>query len=217
MAAPLSSDETRLRESLAEHGRILYDRGLAHGSAGNLSVRLDDGSILVTPTNSCLGRLDPGRIARAAPDGTHLGGDLPSKETFFHLAVYAERPSAKAIVHLHCTHSVAVSCLCHANPANVLPPITAYHVMRVGKLPLVPYFRPGDRKLAAAVREAAREHHAMLLANHGPIVAGKSVEDAVYSSEELEETAKLFFLLEGRATRLLSLEQVCELELAFPS
>jgi ribulose-5-phosphate 4-epimerase/fuculose-1-phosphate aldolase len=217
MESAVSAEEGKLRDRLVEYGRILYDRGLAHGSAGNLSVRLEDGSILVTPTNSCLGRLQPEQIARAAPDGTHLGGDPPSKETFFHLAVYAERPTARAIVHLHCTHAVAVSCLCHENPANVLPPITAYHVMRIGKLPLVPYFRPGDRKLAAAVREMAREHHAMLLANHGPIVAGRSIEDAVYSSEELEETAKLFFLLDGRPSRHLTLEQVCELELAFPS
>jgi len=209
--------ETKLREALCEYGRILYDRGLAHGSAGNLSARLADNSMLVTPTNSCLGRLAPERISRIAADGTRLSGDAPSKETFFHLAVYQERPTANAIVHLHCTHSVAVSCLCHADAANVLPPITAYHVMRIGKLPLVPYFRPGDRKLAAAVREVAKDHHAMLLANHGPIVAGNSLADAVYASEELEETARLFFLLQGHTTRFLSLEQVRELEAAFPS
>ena len=213
----MSHTEAAQRQALVDYGRVLYERKLAHGSAGNLSVRLDDGSILVTPTNSCLGRLTAEQVARVAPDGRHLDGDQPSKETFFHLAVYAERPSATAIVHLHCTHSVAVSCLCHEEPTNVLPPITAYHVMRVGRLPLVPYFRPGDRRLAEAVRETARDHHAMLLANHGPIVAGKTIEDAVYTSEELEETAKLYFLLEGRPTRLLTLAQVQELETAFPS
>ena len=213
----MSHTEAAQRQALVDYGRVLYERKLAHGSAGNLSVRLDDGSILVTPTNSCLGRLTAEQIARVAPDGRHLDGDQPSKETFFHLAVYAERPSAAAIVHLHCTHSVAVSCLCHEEPTNVLPPITAYHVMRVGRLPLVPYFRPGDRRLAEAVRETARDHHAMLLANHGPIVAGKTIEDAVYTSEELEETAKLYFLLEGRPTRLLTPAQVQELETAFPS
>lgn len=213
----MSTDETTLRDALADHGRNLYDRGLAHGSAGNLSVRLDDGSILVTPTNSCLGRLDPARIAKVGPDGAHRGGDPPSKEAFFHLAVYAERPAARAIVHLHCTHAVAVSCLHHPDPTDVLPPITAYHVMRVGRLPLVPYFRPGDRRLAEAVREVARRHHAMLLANHGPIVAGKGLEDAVHAAEELEETARLHFLLQGRDTRFLTREQVRELEAAFPS
>jgi ribulose-5-phosphate 4-epimerase/fuculose-1-phosphate aldolase len=206
-----------LRDAIARYGAVLYDRGLAHGSAGNISARLEDGSFLVTPTNSCLGRLDPARISHVAADGAHLSGDKPSKESFFHLAVYQERASAAAIVHLHCTHAVAVSCLCHKDTANVLPPITAYHVMRIGKLPLVPYFRPGERSLAEAVRETARAHHAMLLANHGPIVAGKSLEDAVYSSEELEETAKLFFLLQKQEARLLTGAQVAELEAAFPS
>ena len=213
----MTISEAVARDTLVEFGRFLYSRGLAHGSAGNLSVRLGDSAMLVTPTNSCLGRLTPERISKVAVDGTHLAGDPPSKETYVHLAVYAERSAANAIVHLHCTHSVAVSCLCHESPANVLPAITAYHVMRIGKLPLVPYFRPGDKRLAAAVREVAKDHTAMLLANHGPIVAGKSIEDAVYSAEELEETAKLFFLLDGRATRFLSLEQVRELETAFPS
>ncbi|MCB5174264.1 3-oxo-tetronate 4-phosphate decarboxylase [Microvirga lenta] len=211
------SDETRLREAIARYGAILYQRGLAHGTAGNISVRLDDGSILVTPTNSCLGFLDPGRISKVGNDGTVLAGDPPSKEAFFHLAVYQERSAAQAIVHLHCTHSVAVSCLCHEDTGNVLPPLTAYHVMRIGKLPLVPYFRPGDRALAEAVRNAARDHAAMLLANHGPIVSARSLEEAVYNSEELEETAKLFFLIGNRPSRPLTCEAVEELNRVFPS
>lgn len=213
----MAEDEQALRDKIVRFGALLYERRLAHGSAGNLSVRLDDGSILVTPTNSSLGFLEAGRISKVSPQGELLAGDPPSKETFFHLAVYEERASAKAIVHLHSTHSVAVSCLCHAEPRDVLPPLTAYYVMRIGTLPLVPYFRPGDRKLAAAVREAARANHAILLANHGPIVAGKSLEDAVYSYEELEETAKLFFLIGDRKASPLTCEQVEELNAAFPS
>ncbi|MBM9595425.1 3-oxo-tetronate 4-phosphate decarboxylase [Roseitranquillus sediminis] len=213
----MTGELTRHRDRIARMGQLLYGRGLAHGSAGNISLRLDDGSLLVTPTNTCLGMLDPARISHVAPDGTLLSGDKPSKETFFHLAMYAERESARSVVHLHCTHAVGVSCLDHENEADVLPPVTAYHVMKVGKLPLVPYFRPGDKGLAEAVRAAARGHHAMLLANHGPVVAGKSLEDAVWTSEELEESAKLFFLLSGQRTRLLDAEKIAELERVFPS
>lgn len=208
--------ENTLREQLVERGRSLYDRGYAHGSSGNLSARVDDG-ILITPTGSSLGRLDPARISKVDERGKHVSGDAPSKESFLHLAMYAERPSARAIVHLHCTCAVAVSCLVHDNPRDVMPPLTAYHVMRVGKLPLIPYFRPGDRALAEAVRKEAREHRAVLLANHGPVVAGKSLDDAVDSAEELEATAKLLLALGARATRPLDAAQVADLEAAFPS
>lgn len=209
--------ERELREKIVRFGALLYNRQLAHGSAGNLSVRLDDGAILVTPTNSCLGLLDPDRISKVAPGGELLSGDKPSKESFFHLAVYEARRSARAVVHLHSTYSVAVSCLCHEDTSDVLPPLTAYHIMRVGKLPMLRYFRPGDRALADAVREAARHHGAMLLANHGPIVAGKSLEDAVYTYEELEETAKLYFLVGDRKISPLTCEAITELNAAFPS
>lgn len=208
--------ETQLREQLVMFGGSLYARGYAHGSSGNLSVRLPDG-LLVTPTNACLGRLDPAKISKLDRAGNHVSGDQPSKEGFLHLAMYEERAGAQAIVHLHCTHCVAVSCLRHADTANVLPPITAYHVMRIGRLPLVPYYRPGDRSLAEAVREKAKKHHAVLLANHGPVVAGKSLEDAVCNAEEMEETAKLFLLLSGRDTRLLDPTQIADLETNFPS
>ena len=209
-------NEAALRDWMCRHGESLHQRGLAHGSSGNLSARLDDG-ILLSPTNSCLGRLDPRRISKVAPDGRLLSGDPPSKEAFLHLAMYEERPDAKAIVHLHSTHCVAVSCLCHADPSSVLPPITAYFVMRIGKLPLVEYFPPGDLALADAVRAKAREHHALLLAKHGPVVAGKSLDDAVYNAEELEETAKLFLLLAGRSTRFLDGAQIVDLHRRFPS
>lgn len=208
--------ENEAREALAMFGESLYARGYAHGSSGNLSARLPDG-LLVTPTNSCLGRLDPGRISKLDSKGRPVSGDPPSKEGFLHLAMYEERPTAQAIVHLHCTHCVAVSCLHHADPSNVLAPATAYYVMRIRRLPLVPYFRPGDKALAEAVRLEARKHHAVLLANHGPVVAGKSIEDAVYNAEEMEETAKLFLMLSGRDTRFLDAAQVRDLETHFPS
>ncbi|MEJ2090298.1 MAG: class II aldolase/adducin family protein, partial [Gammaproteobacteria bacterium] len=143
-------NESRLREQITVFGKSLFDRGLTMGSSGNISVRLDDGWLL-TPTNSCLGRLDPAAISKLDEAGNLISGDPPSKEGFLHRAVYEERTGAGAIVHLHSTHSVAVSCLPHVNPDNVLPPLTAYYVMRVGTLPLVPYYPPGDRALAEAV------------------------------------------------------------------
>lgn len=210
-------NEDGLRAEIVKFGALLYARGLAHGSAGNLSVRLEDGAILVTPTNSSLGFLTPEQISKVSCDGTHIAGDPPSKEAFFHLAVYDERPAAKAIVHLHSTHAVAVSCLCHADGSDVLPPLTAYQIMRIGRLPLVPYYRPGDRKLAEAVRGLAGEHKAMLLANHGPIVSGKSLQDAVHAYEELEETAKLFFLIGDRPVSRLTCEAIADLIETFPN
>jgi ribulose-5-phosphate 4-epimerase/fuculose-1-phosphate aldolase len=208
-------NEHALREAIAERGKSLYDRGYAHGSSGNLSARVGDG-ILVTPTGGSLGRLDPARIAKVAPDGVHLSGDPPSKEAFLHLAMYATRPGANAIVHLHCTCAVALSCLVHADQANVLPPLTAYQMMRVGTLPLIPYFRPGDRALAEAVRRVAAEHRAVLLANHGPVVSGRSIDDAVDSAEELEQTAKLALMLGDRPVSLLTPGQIADIDAAFP-
>ena len=207
--------ESRLREDMAAFGALLTGLGLAHGATGNISVRLDDG-LLVTPTNSRLGRLDPARIARLDRDGRHVGGDPPSKEAFLHRCMYEMRPGARAIVHLHSTHSVAISCLSGLDEADVLPPLTAYYVMRVGKLPLVPYFPPGDARLAAAVRQVAAGHAAVLLANHGPVVAGKSLDTAVGAIEELEATARLYLLLQGQKVRPLSPAQVQELRELYP-
>ncbi len=208
--------ENELRDQLVERGRSLYERGYAHGSSGNLSARLDD-AILITPTGSSLGRLDPLKISKVDLDGRHLSGDAPSKEGFLHLAMYAERPGARAIVHLHCTCAVAISCMVHEDTRDVIAPITAYFVMRVGKLPLVAYFRPGDRALAEAVRVEARTHRAVLLANHGPVVSGRSLDEAVDNAEELEATAKLVLALGERPVRALDRAQVADLEAAFPS
>ena len=209
--------ENLLREQIAELGKSLYDRGLAHGSAGNISVKLDDGNWLLTPTNSCLGRLDPAKISKLDGNGKLINGDPPSKESFLHLAMYQERAKSAAVVHLHSLHSVAVSCLADINPVDVFPPITAYAIMQVGKLALVPYYPPGDQSLADAVRKLAGKHHAVLLANHGPVVAGTSLNAAVNTVEELEQTAQLMLLLQGRPTRYLSVEQVAELNRRFPS
>ncbi|MDJ0630556.1 MAG: aldolase [Rhodobacter sp.] len=206
--------ETRLRDDIVRLAKSLFDRGLTFGSTGNISVRLDDGW-LMTPTGSSMGDLDPARISRLDGNGTHIGGDRPTKEAFLHTAMYGKRPEAGAIVHLHATHSVAVSCLSGIDPANVLPALTAYYVMRVGTLPLVPYFAPGDMDLARAVEELASDHHAVLLANHGPVVAGRSLNDAVYATEELEETAKLFLALQGMKTRPLTDDQVKDLRRRF--
>ena len=208
--------ETESRDLLVERGRSLYDRGYAHGSSGNLSARID-GGILITPTGSSLGRLDPVKISKVDDHGKHVAGDPPSKESFLHLAMYAERPSARGIVHLHCTCAVAVSCMVHENTRDVLPPLTAYYIMRVGKLPLIPYFRPGDKALADAVREKARAHRAVLLANHGPVVSGKSLDEAVDNAEELEATAKLVLTIGSREVSLLDAAKIADLEKHFPS
>jgi ribulose-5-phosphate 4-epimerase/fuculose-1-phosphate aldolase len=204
------TSETALRDDIARLAKSMFDRGLTFGSSGNISVRTEDGW-LMTPTGSTMGNLDPAKISKLDAAGNHLSGDRPTKETFLHIAMYEERPKTGAVVHLHSTHSVAVSCLADIDPRNVLPPITAYYVMKIGKLPLVPYFRPGDLDLAKAVREMASDHHAVLLANHGPVVAGTSLEDAVYATEELEETAKLYLMLKDRKTRFLTDDQVAAL------
>ncbi|HYF57396.1 MAG TPA: 3-oxo-tetronate 4-phosphate decarboxylase [Burkholderiaceae bacterium] len=208
--------EDALRDRIVALARSLFERGLTHGSTGNLSARLPDGRWLVTPTGSSFGTLEAGRLALLDADGTPLAGDPPSKESALHLAVYRERPRAGAVVHLHSTHSVAVSVLADVDPADVLPPLTAYYVMRVGTLPLLPYHPPGDPALAEAVRRCAGRHHALLLANHGPVVAGRTLEAAADAVEELEATARLFLALNGRACRCLDAEQVAALRTRFP-
>lgn len=207
-------NESRLREQIVRFGRSLFDRGLTAGSSGNISVRLDDGWLL-TPTNSCLGELDPAGLAKLDWQGRHLSGDPPSKEAFLHRSLYEERNGAGAIVHLHSTHSAAVSCISGLDPADCLPPLTAYYVMKIGRLPLVPYHRPGDPALGDAIRGLAGKHSAVLLANHGPVVSGTTLDAAVYAIEELEETAKLYLLLRGTPVSPLTAPQIQELKLAF--
>lgn len=207
-------NEHKQREEIVLLGKSMYDRGLTHGGTGNISVRLDDGWLL-TPTGSSLGRLDPARLSKLDWQGRHIGGDLPSKEAMLHLAMYQERPVSGAVVHLHSTHSVAVSVLDELDPEDVLPAITAYYAMRVGKLPLVPYYAPGDPALAEAVRRFSGRHHAMLLAHHGPVVAGSDLHAAVDATEELEATAQLFLLLFQHKFKTLTPEQVADLQRRF--
>ncbi len=203
------------RESLCALGRSLYDRGLTHGSTGNLSVRSGD-RFLLTPTGSSLGSLDPARLAVVDASGRHVDGDAPTKEALLHLAMYRQRPDDGAVVHLHSLHSVAVSVLADVDPADVLPPLTAYYAMRVGTLPLLPYFAPGDAALADAVGVAATRHHAVLLANHGPVVSGRTLAAAADAIEELEATARLWLLLRGEHVRTLTADQVADLARRYP-
>ncbi|MGE8940976.1 3-oxo-tetronate 4-phosphate decarboxylase [Leptospira interrogans] len=211
------TSETKVRELISAAGASLFNRGLTHGSTGNISVKLEDGGWLMTPTGSSLGTLDPARLSRLDEKGRLLSGDAPTKEAFLHTTMYDQRPKAGAVVHLHSTHSVAVSCLDCVDHSNCLPPITAYYVMRVGSLPLVPYYPPGDVSLADAVGKLAGKHHALLLANHGPVVAGSGLSAAMDAIEELEETARLFLMLRGQPVRALTDAQVEELKKRFPS
>jgi 3-dehydro-4-phosphotetronate decarboxylase len=207
--------EAKLREQICSIGTSLFNRRLTHGSTGNISVRLPGSGWLMTPTGSSLGNLDPARLSRLDADGALLSGDKPTKEAVLHIAMYDRRQDTEAVVHLHSTHSVAVSCLDGIDPANALPPMTAYYVMRIGALALAPYFPPGDPALADAVRQLAGKHHAILLANHGPVVAGSSLTSAADAMEELEETARLFLLLRHERARTLTPEQVQELRKRF--
>ncbi|MBY0271354.1 MAG: aldolase [Burkholderiales bacterium] len=209
-------NENQLREEIATLGRSIYERGLTHGSTGNISARCSDGWLL-TPTGSSLGRLDPGRISKLDWNGRLVSGDAPSKENFLHLAMYQERRQNAAVVHLHSTHSVAVSVLADTNTEDALPPLTAYYVMRIGSLPMVPYYAPGDMALAGAVRRLASRHHALLLANHGPVVGGSTLAAAADAIEELEATARLHLLLRGEKIRPLDASQVAELKRRYPA
>jgi ribulose-5-phosphate 4-epimerase/fuculose-1-phosphate aldolase len=203
--------DAKLRDRICTAGASIFQRGLTFGSTGNISLRLPDGGWLMTPTNASLGDLDPAKLSKLDADGKLVSGDKPTKEAFLHRVMYAKREGAEAVVHLHSTHSVAVSCLHGIDHHNCLPPLTAYYVMRVGRLPLVPYYAPGDEALARAVENLAADHHAVLLSNHGPVVAGTSLENALYATEELEETAKLFLLLRNQPVRPLTPEQVEDL------
>jgi ribulose-5-phosphate 4-epimerase/fuculose-1-phosphate aldolase len=207
--------EQETRALLVELAASLYRRGFSVGSAGNVSARLADG-YLMTPTNSSLGRLDPERLAKLDQGFRHVGGEKPSKEVFMHRAFYVSRPDCGAVVHLHSTMATAVACLPDVDAANPIPPLTPYFVMRVGRrMPLVRYWRPGDPAMEPAIAAAAREARAVLLANHGPVVSGRTLADAVYAAEELEEAAKLYLLLRGASPRLLTAAQVEELLATF--
>ena len=203
--------EDAVGRALADAAHSAFARGLTHGSTGNISVRAGD-RVLMTPTGSSLGTVTADGLSVVDLSGRHLDGPAPTKESFLHLAMLRARPDAGAVVHTHSTHAAAVSCVADLDPADVLPPYTAYYAMRVGRMPLVPYFPPGDRRLGDVAEKLAPAHRALLLANHGPIVAGASVAAAMDAAEEIEETARLFFLLRGQDTRPLSADQVRALQ-----
>ena len=206
--------ETRLRDEMALLSRSLFERGYSVGSAGNISIRVEDGW-LITPTNSCLGTLDPVRISKLDANGNHVAGDKPSKEVFLHRAFYDTRPGTGAVVHLHSTYATALSCLADLDPEDCIPPLTPYVVMRVGRVKLVPYFRPGDVRGGALIEALGGQFSAVLLANHGPVVSGEDLTAAVYAAEELEETAKLLIILRSAPVRMLTAADVAELQQAF--
>lgn len=203
------SDDTHLREAICRFAKSMFDRGLTGGASGNISARTADGGLLVTPTGTSFGFLDPARLSRFDTNGTLIDGDKPTKEMPLHAAFYETRGNkAGAVVHLHSTHSVALSMMPDVDPENVLPPLTAYSIMRLGKVVLLPYFRPGDPEMGNAVRGLAGRRSAVLLANHGPVVAAKDLEAAVYATEELEETARLALLMHGANPRMLTPDQI---------
>ncbi len=207
-------DEAALRDLLCVIAKSFFDRGMAVGTAGNISVKLDDG-YLVTPTNGCLGRLVPERLSKVGADWQFVSGDRPTKELFMHRAFYETRPSVEAVVHLHSTYATAVSMLPGAPVLDPIPPVSPYYVMRVGHMPLVPYIRPGSEKIGDAIRAFDGKYSSILLGHHGPVVAGKSLEEAASAADELEETAKLHMLLLPHKPRSLTADEIGELVHAF--
>lgn len=203
--------EQQAREEMVRLGASFFQRGYATGSAGNLSLRLEDGTLLATPTGSCLGELVADRLSKVTPEGEWIGGDKPSKEISFHRAIYLNNPEAGAIVHLHCLYLTALSCLEGLDTQNCIRPFTPYVVMRVGDVPVVPYYRPGDARLGEDLAKLAPRYKAFLLANHGPVVVGKTLREAADNTEELEETARLIFTLGDRPIRYLNDDEVAEL------
>ena len=202
------TDETRLREKICLLAKSMFDRGLTGGSTGNISARLPDGGLLVSPTGTSFGRLDPGRLARFDANGAFVDGDPPTKEMPLHSAFYDTRAKTGAVVHLHSCHSVAWSLMPDVDQDNFLPPLTPYSIMKLGKVKLLPFFLPGDPAMGDAVRGLAGKRSAVMLANHGPVVAGKDVEAACNAVEELEDTARLAILMRGYEPNLLTAEQV---------
>ena len=205
------SAEARLRECLCDLAASLFRRGLTHGSTGNISARCEDGGLLVSPTGTSFGRLDPARLARFDATGRQIGGDPPTKEMALHRAFYDTRDGTGAVVHLHSCHSVALSMLPADDAQNWLPPLTPYAIMQLGKVTLLPYFRPGDAAMGDAVRGLGGKRAAVMLANHGPVVAGLTPEAACNAVEELEATARLALMLRGLPAQMLDGAQIADL------
>lgn len=209
------SPENRVREDIVTVAAQLFERGYTHGSTGNISAVVEDG-LLLTPTGSSFGSLDPAKLSKVDARGNLISGNQPTKEQFMHHAVYAGRPSAGAVIHLHSTHSVALSCLPVRDRANALPKLTPYSHMLCGCVAMLPYFRPGDRELASALEKTSGKHWSIILAHHGPVVAGADLDRAMYAAEELEQTARLALMLERHDAKTLDEEQIADLDTHFP-
>lgn len=207
--------ETQLREQICLLAKSMFDRGLTGGSTGNISARTEDGGLLVSPTGTSFGRLDPARLSRFDVTGQLIDGDQPTKEMPLHTAFYDTRSTAGAVVHLHACHSVALSMMPDVNEDNFLPPLTPYAIMKLGKVKLLPFYMPGDPAMGEAVRGLAGKRTAVMLANHGPVVAGKDIEAACNAIEELEDTARLAMMMHGFDAKALSPEQVQDLVTKF--
>ncbi|MBP6901752.1 MAG: aldolase [Burkholderiaceae bacterium] len=222
----MSTGQAALREEICRVGRSLFERGYVHATAGNISLRLaDDAGWLITPTDACLGALDPARLAHVGADGRQLGGDRASKTLALHRRIYAAEPEAGCVLHTHSTHLVALT----LQPPGqgvwrsdcVLPAITPYYVMKVGRVPLIPYHRPGDAAVAELVAQAitaARQRgspiRAVLLDRLGPNVWHASPAAAMATLEELEETARLWLMSQPRPQPLHD-DQIAELKREF--
>ena len=200
--------ESQLRETICLLAKSMFDRGLTGGSTGNISARTEDGGLLVSPTGTSFGRLDPARLSRFNANGQHIDGDAPTKEMPLHSAFYDTRSTAGAVVHLHSCHAVALSMMPDIDPDHFLPPLTPYGIMKLGKVKLLPFFLPGDPAMGEAVRGLAGKRSAVMLANHGPVVAGKDIEAACNAIEELEDTARLAMLTRGLSPQMLTEAEV---------
>jgi 3-dehydro-4-phosphotetronate decarboxylase len=209
------NEEARLREQICLLAKSMFDRGLTSGSTGNISARTPDGGLLVSPTGTSFGRLDPARLSRFDASGTHTSGDRPTKEMPLHAAFYETRSTAGAVIHLHSCHSVALSTLPDVDENDFLPPITPYAIMQLGRVKLLPFYRPGDPAMGEAVRGLAGKRSAVMLANHGPVVAGKDIEAACNAIEELEATAHLALLTRGLGPRMLNAAQIRDVVTTF--
>jgi ribulose-5-phosphate 4-epimerase/fuculose-1-phosphate aldolase len=200
--------DTRLREDICLLAKSMFDRGLTGGSTGNISARTENGGLLVSPTGSSFGRLDPARLSHFDATGRLIGGDAPTKEMPLHAAFYDTRANTGAVVHLHACHSVAWSLMPGVDPDNFLPPLTPYAIMKLGRVKLLPFFLPGDPAIGTALRGLLGKRAAVMLANHGPVVAGKDVDSACNAIEELEDTARLAILMRGYNANMLTPDQV---------
>ncbi|AWK84052.1 aldolase [Photobacterium damselae] len=204
-------NEKQIRQQIVELALSMFNRGYATGGSGNLSVKLPNGYFLATPTGSSFGRLVADELSVVDDKGNLISGKKASKEVTFHLELYRNNPNCNAVVHLHSTYLTALSCLNDLDPHNAIKPFTPYYVMRIGQMPVIPYLRPGHPQIAQELGKLAADYRAFLLANHGPVVTGIDLEDAINNAEELEETAKLMFLLKDHSIRYLTKDEVSDL------